>query len=117
MKFYLTAIMIFALTVSSFASTYSGYITRIYTRADTSLKGLVLLTVENSATTINSRPQCSSNTGYAYAFDATTPAGMVVLTLAVTSLNAKLPVYLSGSGTCTIYSNIEDLAIIRPNTY
>ncbi|MGE4478194.1 MAG: hypothetical protein AB7E76_04365 [Deferribacterales bacterium] len=102
--------MIFALTVSSFASSYSGYITRIYTRPD---KNLILLSVEGYNDAVISQPACNTNTSFQYAFDPTTPAGMVTLSTVLAALNSELPVSIKGSGICSVYSSIENLLLLN----
>lgn len=67
---------------------------------------VVFLKLAASPTTV---PSCQTNTQYSYAFDATTPAGKISLSIALTAQASGKDVYLSGFNSCAVWSGVESL--------
>jgi hypothetical protein len=54
-------------------------------------------------------PTCQTNTRYSYVFDGTTPTGQMTLSVVLAAYATQSDVWLGGSGSCSLYSNVENL--------
>lgn len=68
-------------------------------------RGLVFVDIEGETNT-----ECATNrNGFDYAFDASTEAGKLVFSSLLAAQRSGVEVTLSGEGTCTLNTTIEDL--------
>ncbi len=57
-------------------------------------------------------PDCNDNASFTYVFDASTDVGKTTLAVVLTAFTSKKEVLLSGSHTCTLFENAENLGQI-----
>lgn len=55
---------------------------------------------------------CSTNGFWEAAFDASTPAGQAMLSLALSAKLSKAPVRVVGSGTCPAFASVEGISFL-----
>lgn len=117
MKKLLVISILFLLTTASFASTrgqYGGMLHSLWVKSIAPNSARVLIRVDNNVANIINRPECATNQTYGFAFDAKTPAGMVTLTMLMSSHGENDVIRLVGNGTCDLYPGVEDLFSISP---
>ncbi len=83
------------------------------TRISVSAGGVAFINVEPGASKAGHvKAACSVNGFWEVAFDATTPTGQAMLSLAVSAKLSKSPVRITGSGTCPAWGSVEGIAWI-----
>lgn len=109
MRLFFTILILLSLTTSAFAANnYTGKIVRILSAPTGGLTGKILITVDGD---VQNKPSCSSN-GYDFAFDATTPAGMVTLSTLMAAYSNNATVTFYGLDSCSVHGNTQDLYML-----
>ncbi len=102
------SILVFTLLLSHcvFASPNSGKITNILLGPNYGNK--VFIKISGSPT----NAACHNNAGLHYVFDGTTASGEMTLSAILSAYMAEKDIIIKGTGACTLYAGIEDLANI-----
>ncbi len=83
------------------------------TRISVSSGGIAFLRVAPSASNAGHvKAACSTNGLWQVAFDASTPAGQAMLSLALSAHLSKKPVRVVGSGTCSANAGVEGVSYL-----
>ena len=104
------AMLIGASSSALASSSYTGKITGIHSGPNV---GPITFIIVEGEKQVDVAVPCDNNLWYTYAFDASTEAGKVTLTMAMTAYAANKTVYLGGLETCNLHSSVEDLRWIR----
>lgn len=81
------------------------------TRISVSAGGIAFLRLDPSAPNAGHvKAACSTNGLWQVAFDASTPAGQAMLSLALSANLSKKPVRVVGSGTCPANAGVEGIS-------
>ncbi|MGR2667726.1 hypothetical protein [Vibrio campbellii] len=99
----LLAVLVMVIPLDSRAEVSTGLVTKM--EYGPVYRGLVFVDIEGETNT-----ECATNrNGFDYAFDASTEAGKLVFSSLLAAQRSGVEVTLSGEGTCTLNTTIEDL--------
>lgn len=70
---------------------------------------IVIIKVSNVDSAL---PDCQTNVNFNYAFDGTTDAGKMTLSVVLATYTTQKDVWIGGTHTCSVYSGIENLEYI-----
>lgn len=81
------------------------------TRISVNSTGVAFIRVDPRASNAGYvKAACSTNGFWEVAFDASTPAGQAMLSLALSAKLSKNPVRIVGSGTCPAFASVEGVS-------
>ncbi|EGR2271827.1 hypothetical protein D1216_09100 [Vibrio parahaemolyticus] len=101
--YFLLAVLVMVIPLDSRAEVSTGLVTKM--EYGPVYRGLVFVDIEGETNT-----ECATNrNGFDYAFDASTEAGKLVFSSLLAAQRSGVEVTLSGEGTCTLNTTIEDL--------
>jgi len=61
------------------------------------------------------QPACQTNSSWTFVFDSSTTIGKNVLAMLLTAKTAGTTISYVGTGTCTLYSSVENLSYFSQN--
>lgn len=109
----LTIIFLDALVFSMPASAAGLWEPATIKRISVDANGIAFLELDPGAPNAGHvKAACSINGFWEAAFDATTPAGQALLSLALSANLSKKPVRVVGSGTCPAFGSIEGVSYL-----
>lgn len=62
--------------------------------------------------TVETPASCGQNTAFQFAVDLTTALGQQTMALLLAARAAQTPISISGTGTCSVYSNVETINVV-----
>jgi len=92
------------------ASTTSGY--GYISGINAANNGAVLFTVTVNGSTRSSIPSCAATFPARWAIDASTVPGQIAAQILMTAFQQHRPISVTGTGSCTIWSNTETVSYI-----
>ncbi|GAA0464059.1 hypothetical protein GCM10009096_00650 [Parasphingorhabdus litoris] len=110
LKKILATIFLAVLTLATPATAAGLWEPATITRISVNSVGVAFLELDPGApNTGYAKAACSNNGLWEVAFDASTPAGQAMLSLALSAHLAKKPVRVVGSGTCSANAGVEGI--------
>ncbi len=109
MKF-IVVFLVLTFSLSTNASRITGKIENISISGFSGGKALIL--VKANGAVEGSKPTCSTNTNYNFAFNGSTDEGKAMYSAILAAQSAGKEIYLNGSGSCStdLYETLETLA-------